>query len=122
MTERLTTNTTYKWGEAPGEFKSQEDAQRAKTKQKAKSRRLRKGDPRNQAASLRATKALNRTVKFQDTRMGPKWTHMKWGNITRSIAAQLRSAGGKSGVPVRGGGKQPQPWKTEIPKKLTRNY
>ena len=36
------TDTTFKWGEAPGEFKSQKDAQRAKTEQKVKSRKIRK--------------------------------------------------------------------------------
>ena len=108
------TDTTYKWGTAPGEYKSQEDAQRAKTKQKLKSRRIRKGEPKNQASSIRAANALSRTFK--------QGTVKKWGNIARSIATQLRSAGG-SGTPVRGAGKQSIPGtKVEIPKKLTKSY
>ena len=113
------TETTYKWGEAPGEFKSQKDAQRAKTQQKVKSRRMKRTLGRIRLSnpahgSVRASIALSRTFK--------PTTVPGWGNIVKSITAQLRSMGGRSGVPVRGGGKQPHPWKTEIPKKLTRNY
>ena len=108
------TDTTYKWGEAPGEFKSQKDAQRAKTKQKVKSRRLRKSYSRNNEHSqiARASDAMKRTFK--------PGTVKKWGNIVKSIATQLRSVG--SPVPRGSGGGKTHPWKTEIPKKLTRNY
>ena len=112
------TDTTFKWGEAPGEFKSQKDAQRAKTKQKVRSRTIRKGS-KGGGPLIRSSEALDRSFR----QGGPKGKWMDWGVIARSIAKHLHkiNPGGRSAPRGSGGGKT-QPWKTEIPKKLTRNY
>jgi len=114
------TETTYKWGTAPGEFKSQKDAQRAKTKQKVKSRTIRKRS-KGGGPLIRSSEALDRSF----SRKGPQSARMPWDAIARSIAKQLHKinpGGGKSGVPMRGGGGKTHPWKTELPKKLTKLY
>ena len=114
------TETTYKWGEAPGEFKSEKAAQRAKTQQKVRSRKIRKG-AKGGGPLIRSSEALDRSFK----RGGPQSAGVPWGAVARSIAKHLHKiqSGGKSGTPIRGAGKQSIPGtKVEIPKKLTRNY
>tara|TARA_R100000808_G_scaffold5220_1_gene16026 strand:- start:3416 stop:3766 length:351 start_codon:yes stop_codon:yes gene_type:complete len=115
------TDTTYKWGTAPGEYKSQEDAQRAKTKQKLKSRRIRKG-AKGGGPLLRSVEALDRSF----TRGGPQSAGVPWGAVARSIAKHLHKISPKSGGPavrISGAGKQSIPGtKVEIPKKLTKSY
>ena len=116
------TETTYKWGEAPGEFKSEKAAQRAKTQQKVKSRKIRKvtNRPTN---LLRAMDAIDRSFSGKD-----RFSHMRvnWTKIAQSAADTLRKLKPKVGPSIKmvggGGGKSLPGTKVEIPKKLTRNY
>ena len=122
------TETTYKWGEAPGEFKSQKDADKAKREHKARiHRNVTKQGGLKKVASTAARSAVARTFKQANTPGRGVRTHgTMWDKIANSVATRLRQisgAGGRGGRIGAGYAKPSLPgMKTEIPKKLTRNY